>query len=315
VVRVRLSFPLAASGRVFVTVAEFPPNVRALDLQTGVVLWGPIATGSKVWIACDAVNVYTLDRDGNLSAFDVSDGHTSWSTKLTLQYDYESPPVAAAGMVFVHGMGIGGTTHAIDAATGTIRWTADTFDGSGGSVAVAGNTVYEAEACHQISAFDLMTGYRRWFHSGNCTGGGGTTPAVAVGRVWVQDRVEGNMILDLNGNSMGAFAVDRPPSMHGGLVFYVESQTLTAIDVASNVAKWSFAGDNKLCTSAVIAGLGGQVFVGSSGGNLYELDEATGVQRSVDTAGIAVSCSSDIQGMAIAENHLLVPVGNDLVVY
>ena len=213
------------------------------------------------------------------------------------------------------GMGIGGTTYAVDGGNGTIRWTADTFDGSGGSVAVSGNTVYEAEACDQVSAFDLMTGSRRWFHSGNCTGGGGTTPAVAVGRVWVRDWAEGNIILDLNGNSMGTFAVDRPPSMHGGFAFYVRSQTLWAIDVESNVSKWSFAGDNKLCTSAVIAGLGGQVFVGSSGGNLYELDEATGVQRSVDVAGTAVSCSSDIQGMAIAQNHLLAPVGNDLVVY
>jgi len=310
-----VSFPLAASGRVFVSVTEAQPNVRALDLETGAVLWGPIATGSKVWIACDAANVYTLDRDGNLSAFDVSDGHTSWSTKLTLQYDYESPPVTAAGMVFVDGMGIGGTTYAIDAATGTVRWTADTFDGSGGAVAVVGNTVYEAEACDQVSAFDLMTGSRRWFHSGNCTGGGGTTPTVAVGRVWVRDWAEGNIILDLNGNSTGTFSVDRPPSLHGGLVFYVRSQTLTAIDVESNVSQWSFAGDKTLCTSAVIAGLGGQVFVGSSGGNVYELDEVTGVQRSVDVAGTAVSCSSDIQGMALAENRLLVSVSNDLVVY
>ena len=48
---------------------------------------------------------------------------------------------------------------------------------------------------------------------------------------------------------------------------------------------------------------------------MYELDESTGVQRSVDIAGTSVSCSSDIQGMTIAENRLLVPVGNDLVVY
>jgi outer membrane protein assembly factor BamB len=310
-----VSFPLAADGRVFVSVADAPPNVRALDLQTGAVLWGPIETGSKVWMACDAVNVYTLDRDGNLSAFDVSDGHTSWSTKLTLQYDYESPPVTAAGMVFVDGMGIGGTTYAIDAATGTIRWTAETFDGSGGSVAVVGNTVYEAEACGQVSAFDLMTGSRRWFHSGGCTGGGGSTPAVAGRRIWVRDLAKGNIILDLSGSSLGTFLVDRPPSLHGGIAFYLKSQTLTAIDVESNVSKWSFAGDKTLCTSAVIAGLGGQVFVGSSGGNVYELDEATGVQKSVDIAGTAVSCSSDVQGMAIAEDHLLVPVGNDLVVY
>jgi outer membrane protein assembly factor BamB len=311
----RVLDPLVANGRVFVSAVEAQPNVRALDLQTGAVLWGPVATGNKVWTACDAANVYTLDRDGNLSAFDVSDGHTSWSTKLTRQYDYESPPVTAAGMVFVDGMGLGGTTYAIDAATGAIRWTAETFDGSGGSVAVAGNTVYEAEACDQVSAFDLMTGSRRWFHSGNCTGGGGTTPTVAVGRVWVRDWAEGNIILDLNGSSLGTFAVDSPPSVHGGLVFYVSSEALIAVDIESNATKWSFAGDQNLCTSAMIAGRGGQVFVGSSFGNVYELDEATGEQRSVDIAGLAVSGSSDVSGMAIAENRLLVPVDTDLVAY
>lgn len=310
-----VSFPLAAAGRVFVAAAESQPNVRALDMQTGAPVWGPIAIGSNVWMACDAVNVYTLDGNGTLSALDVGTGHPAWSTKLTYQYDYSSPPVAAAGMVFVDGMGEGGTTYAVEAATGKIRWTANTFDGSDGAVAVVGNVVYEAEACDQVSAFDLITGSRHWFHSGSCTGGGGTTPAVANGRIWVRDWAEGNIILDMNGNSLGTFSLDVPPSLHGGLAFYVKSQTLTAIDVETNVIKWSFPGDKKLCTSAVIAGRGGQVFVGSSAGNVYELDEATGVQRSVDVAGAAVSCSSESQGMAIAQNHLLIPAGNDLVVY
>jgi outer membrane protein assembly factor BamB len=175
--------------------------------------------------------------------------------------------------------------------------------------------VYEAEACDQVSAFDLITGSRHWFYSGSCTGGGGTTPAVADGRIWIRDWAEGNIILDLNGNSLGTFSVDVPPSLHDGLAFYIKSQTATAIDAETNVIKWSFAGDKKLCTSAVIAGRGGQVFVGSSAGNVYELDEATGVQRSVDVAGTAVSCSNETQGMAMAQNHLFVPAGNDLVVY
>ena len=310
-----VSFPLAAAGRVFVAAAEAQPNVRALDMQTGAPVWGPIAIGSKVWMACDAVNVYTLDSNGTLSALDVGTGHTVWSNKMTYQYDYSSPPVAAAGMVFVNGMGEGGTTYAVDAATGKIRWTADTFDGSDGTVAVVGNMVYEAEACDQVSAFDLITGFRHWFHSGSCTGGGGTTPAVAGGRIWVRDWAEGNIILDLNGNSLGTFSVDVPPSLHGSLAFYVKSKTVTAVDVETSVIKWSFAGDKQLCTSAVIAGRNGQVFVGSSAGNVYELDEATGAQRSVDVVGTTVSCSDETQGMAIAQNHLFIPAGNDLVVY
>ena len=309
------SYPVVADGRVFVAAAESQPNVRALDVQTGAVLWGPLAIGSKVWLACDAVNLYALDGDGNLSALDVTSGHTNWATKLTLQMFYDSPPVAAAGSVFVDGMESGGTTYAIDAATGKTRWTADTFDGSDGTVAVVDNVVYEAEACGQVSAFDLMTGKRNWFHSGACTGGGGSTPAVAGGRIWVRDWAEGNIILDLAGNAVGTFSVDVPPSLHDGTAFYVKSQTLTAIDIASNLIKWSFAGDKKLCTSAVIAGGGGQVFCASSVGNVYEVDESSGAQISVDVAGSTVSCGSETQGMAVAQNHLFVPAGNDLVVY
>jgi outer membrane protein assembly factor BamB len=175
--------------------------------------------------------------------------------------------------------------------------------------------VYEAEACDQVSALNVITGGLQWYISGDCTGGGGTTPAVAGGRIWVRDWAEGNIIVDLNGKSLGSFAVDVPPSIHGSLAFYLRSQTLTAVDVDSNVIKWSFAGDNKLCTSAVIAGGGGQVFVGSSAGNVYELDESTGAQKSVDIAGTAVSAGGDTMGMALAQNHLLVPVSNDLVAY
>jgi len=39
----------------------------------------------------------------------------------------------------------------------------------------------------------------------------GTTPAVAGGRIWVRDWAEGNIIVDLNGKSLGSFAVDVRP--------------------------------------------------------------------------------------------------------
>jgi len=57
-----------------------------------------------------------------------------------------------------------------------------------------------------------------------------------------------------------------------------------------------------------------QVFVGSSAGNVYELDESTGAQKSVDIAGTAVSAGGDTMAWP-RQNHLLVPVGNDLVAY
>src|SRR5262249_14501838 len=122
-----------------------------------------------------------------LAALDAATGNRQWSIQVPGQSFYQSPPVAAGGLVYVNGLGEGGTTSAIDEANGGIVWSAGTFDGSGGSVAVAGCVVYEAEACDQLSAFDAMTGALEWFHSGNCTGGGGSAPAVYGGLIWERD--------------------------------------------------------------------------------------------------------------------------------
>jgi outer membrane protein assembly factor BamB len=70
-----------------------------------------------------------------------------------------------------------------------------------------------------------------------------------------------------------------------------------------------------VCTSPVIAGGAGQVFVGSTSGNVYELDEATGSQRSMHNVGTPVTCYAEDSGMAVADGHLLVPAGSTLVVY
>ena len=188
-------------------------------------------------------------------------------------------------------------------------------NGSDGCPAVAGGVVYEAEACAQLSAWNALTGSQLWFHSGNCTGGGGAAPAVYNGLIWERDWAQGNVIIDHNGNAVGSFAASAIPAFHGGKVFYQTSGTVSAVDIATDTLKWAFSGDGHLCTSPVIAGAGGQVFVGSSSGNVYEIDEATGVQRSVHNVGASVTCFSETNTMTLGEDHLLVPVGTQLFVY
>jgi outer membrane protein assembly factor BamB len=90
---------------------------------------------------------------------------------------------------------------------------------------------------------------------------------------------------------------------------------LSAVGIQSGMLEWSFMGDGSLCTSAVVAGGGGQVFVGSSSGNVYELDATTGMQKSVNKSATPVTCSTETQSMAVAAGHLLVPAGGTLVVY
>jgi outer membrane protein assembly factor BamB len=310
-----VSYPLVVNGLVIVSADESQPNVRALSLDTGALVWGPIAFGSVVWLAYDNGALFALDGNGNLTALDAMTGAHRWSIQIAGEPFYWSPPVAAAGTVYVNGLGTGGETVAINEQTGAVRWARGTFDGSDGCVAVSGGVVYEAEACDQLSAWDALTGTQQWFHSGNCTGGGGAAPAVYGGLIWERDWAQGNVIIDHDGNAAGSFAASAIPAFHAGKVFYQNSGTVTAIDIASDTVKWSFAGDGQLCTSPVVAGGGGQVFVGSRNGNVYEIDESTGVQRSVHNVGASVTCFSEANAMALGEGHLIVPVGTKLVVY
>jgi outer membrane protein assembly factor BamB len=223
--------------------------------------------------------------------------------------------VATGGWVYVNGLESGGTTYAIVGSTGKTRWTAQTFDGSEGAVGVSNGVVYEAEGCDQLTAWEAPTLVLLWFAHTGCTGGGGSTPGVYGGMVWQRDWAQGNVIVDSAGHAQGSFAADTLPSFHGGLVFYMSAHTLTAVEVATSKVKWSFVGDGKLCSAAAIAGRGGQVFVGSASGLVYELDEATGAVRSMDDAGAPVTCGAEMAALAVGGNHLVVSAGTKLVVY
>ncbi len=308
------SYPLVVANKVIIAAAESQPNVRALDVATGKLVWGPLTFGSTPLIASDSGRVYALSGSGQLVALDVATGAKQWTTQLQGQLDFWSPPIAGYGMVYVNGLESGGTTYGIDGASGHVVWTANTFDGSEGAPALQNGVVFEAEACDQLSAFDALTGTLLFYHSTSCTGGGGAAPSVYQGLIWERDWAQGDVIIDSKGKDVGTFKSDVVPAFHGGVAFYVSKSVLTAVDVSTSTIKWSFSGDGYLCTSPVVAGGGGQVFVASGGGNVYELDEATGAQKSsVKTS--AVVCGSETRAISLGLGHLLIPTQSGLSVY
>ncbi|HEX7600032.1 MAG TPA: PQQ-binding-like beta-propeller repeat protein, partial [Polyangiaceae bacterium] len=103
-------------------------------------------------------------------------------------------------------------------------------------------------------------------------------------------------------------------ALHAGTAFYLRKGVLTAVDAKTSALEWTFTGDGHLCTSPVVAGAGAQVFVGSSSGNVYELDEVSGAQKSVSNAG-KVTCGTETNAVSIGLGHLVVPTGNGLVAY
>jgi outer membrane protein assembly factor BamB len=314
-----VSFPLVVDGMVIVAADESEPNVRALDLQTGALVWGPIAFTFAVTLAYDRGTVFALDHSGNMAALDVTTGEQVWIEAVPNPAEeiyFYAPPVASGGLVFVNSFEMGGSSLAIDEVAGGLVWAHDTFDGSWGSVAVSDNTVYESEEVNRVAAWNAQTGEQVWEHLGNGDGCCGEAPSVYDSEIWDHDIHFGSLIFENgSGATVGNFVSDTLPAFHAGTAFYESKGTVSAVDIATNAVLWSFTGDGQLCTAPVVAGRGGQVLVGSQSGNVYEIDEATGIQRSVSTAGAGITCFSETDSMALAENHLVVPVGNDLVVF
>jgi len=96
------------------------------------------------------------------------------------------------------------------------------------------------------------------------------------------------------------------------LGFYLYNGTLVAQDL-DGLAKWSFTGDGNLVSTPLAAG--GVVYIGSSSGNLYAVDEMTGTQVWNDNLGNPVAPANEsrggwpITGLGASYDLLIVPSG------
>jgi outer membrane protein assembly factor BamB len=307
-----VSYPLIVGGLVVVSAAGSQPTVRALDVGTGVLVWGPIAFGRSVTLAYDGGQVFALDQGGNVTALDAATGAVNWAKQASDVPIYDTPLVASGGLVYINASD---ETVALDEGMGAVVWANNLGEGASGCVAVSDGAVYEAAGCNIVVAWDAHTGAPLWFHSGNCTGGNSEAPATYDGLIWDEDDVSGSLILNGTGQLVDTFKSDTLPAHAGGMAFYNSNGIVSAIDIATDTIQWSFTGDGQLCTAPVVAGDHGQLLVGSQTGNLYELDVATGTQRSVANVGTPITCFTQSDSMALAENHLVVPVGDGIVVF
>ena len=66
-------------------------------------------------------------------------GALAWTANPDNQSYFDAPPVAYRGIVYVHGIGTGGTLYAYDESTGNALWSASDSGGEG-APAVGGCT-------------------------------------------------------------------------------------------------------------------------------------------------------------------------------
>ena len=256
-----------------------------------------------------------MDSGGTLTAFGAATGSIAWSEHIG-GYSFSSPPTATNGIVYVSGSG-GGTVYAVRESDGNLLWTQPVENGDHSSPAVTARGVYVSYACQQVYDFAPLSGNLLWHHTSSCEGGGGETPVVASGHVFVRDAPLGNVILSASaGDSQGTFNPGPAPAVGNNVAYTLDnSSTVSAVGKAGlGNTNWTFGGDGNLDTAPIVAG--GLVFVGSSAGNVYALDATTGATSWSTNVGTPISSWDwDKQKLAAANGTLVVAAGSQLVAY
>ena len=320
------SYPVVAMNRVVLTVSvssggRTTARLVALEEHDGGAAWGPVTLGGTFgWsaVAYDNGRVFALNDSGSLFAFDAVTGATAWTTQMPGQSSFSSSPTASGGYVYIVGAGSGGSLYAVDEQNGTVVWTKTLVSGDESSPAVTSSGVYASFACDNAYGFPL-SGDGGWFHSGNCSGGGGATVAVYDGGVYTRDS-NGNLVLDTNtGATVGLHSSSFLPAFSGDMSFQTPLPNLQAFTLGSVTPLWTFGSSSVQAITAPIV-VGSHVVVGASNGTLYVLYAADGgIAGSVGLANIRpfneTAVTTPPSSLAEADGMLFVPTATAVTAY
>lgn len=317
------SYALIADGKVFVTVKVGPGSstgsqLIALDQATGHTLWGPIEL-PQGWAfpAYDGGKVFVITSygigPGTLQSYDADTGAIDWTTTFTQGIAFETAPTAANGFVYLVGASGGPILFAVDEGSGSIGWQGVASSGTGSTPAVTSQGVYISATC-STDGYAPMTGVLLFADNAACSGGGGVTAVVANNVLY---SLAGNIgsgiyVNATTGAQLGTFTADVVPAVNSTTGFFLQSGTLNAKSLSDYSTVWSFTGDGGLVTSPIIVDQA--VIVGSSSGQLYALDAATGAQLwTANVGGVIPNASGNvISALAAGDGLLVVPAANTL---
>src|SRR4051812_18693035 len=312
------SYPVVADGLVVVATAGSAPGatIVALDAETGETDWSVPLGGPLNWyrwggVAYEDGRIYALNYDGVLRGLDAATGTELWATKLQ-QRSFTSPPTARDGIVYTAGAGSGGTPSAVAGATGTVLWTQRVANGDDSSPAVDEANVYVSYACTNVYAFQRLTGVQVWRHRTDCDGGGGRTPAVWGGRVFVRDNEDWPTLAlsILDGTTVEEIPTKTIPVFSGTTMITRPDGVLHGSSDLPLVTDWDFYGDGRLSSAPLVAN--GIAYVGSSTGKVFGVDVETGALRWQGDAGAPVpwpnhQSTQPLTGLGAGQGLLVVP--------
>jgi outer membrane protein assembly factor BamB len=262
-----------------------------------------------------------VNSSGTLEAFDAGTGGLKWTTQLPGQYSFSAAPTAFGGFVYVTGAGSGGTLYAVNQSDGTVVWTEPVANGDESSPAVSSSGVYESFACGVSYDFDPITGTPIWTRSTGCEGGGGKTPVLANGLLYVRDFTYPAVLNADTGSVESSFRSSGPaPAVSSSTIFNLENGTLSAAPAAPGSAiSWTFTGDGTLRSAPIVAG--DDVIVAGTSGQVYALSVSDGSVLWHADAGAPVpapdeqNVSQPLTGLAESGGLLVVPAGDTLVAF
>ena len=310
------SYALIADGKVIVTVAvNNNTQLVALDQATGATVWGPIEISGYATTAYEGGKVFILSATvgglGTVQSYDIESGTVAWT--VSLDADASGGLTAFNGLLYTSGAN--GTLFALSEGTGSVVWTASVLNGGFGTPAVTNTGVYVSYPCSTYD-FQPLTGTQIFFTNTGCEGGGGATPVVANGLVYspAGNSNGGGEIVDASsGTLMGSYSSTGEPAFSATAGYFLQSGTLNALTSSNNTLLWSFTGDGALTTSPIVVNQ--SVIIGSSSGNVYALNAATGQQLWTVNAGGPLQSGNTNSGLAAGDGLLIVPAGNQVVAY
>jgi outer membrane protein assembly factor BamB len=317
------SYPIIVGGKVFV-IGGSTSTIYALSAKDGHTIWSqsqPSGWGNWIGIAYENDRIFAVPSGANgagaMAAYAAKDGHQVWTTTLTTQYVYSSPPTALNGMVYTGGAGSGGTVYAVSQKDGTVVWTGSVENGDDSSPAVTSTGVYVSYVCPQSYRFDPKTGTQIWHFNGQCEGGGGATPVLYRGLLYVRDLY--NYSTDCitlkasDGTYVGGLNSAYLPAFLKGTGFYTETSSLTAVQLSNGKTLWSAApptGDSYSSSPIVVNKV---VYVGTAAGYLLGYDAKSGNNVVSMNMGSPISGYGQYAGLGAGEGLLVVPATNEVV--
>lgn len=325
-----ISYPVIAGGDVYVTVVNgSETTLYALDAIDGTTMWQAAIPGQYPVssLAYDAGQIFVLNADGLLEAFDAATGTQKWSKQMGNQWEwyFPWPPIATGGTVFIGGEGSGGAISAVSEKTGHRNWRSYLYGAT--SPVAYGKFVATTTSCEDYYGFAAKTGEWLWTDETLYSSGLVAITVYYHSKLFVRDGCTASFqgfVVDAKSGVIGdGFSADLAPSFYeiSGTEYIVAlaSGTLSSTPVGSSTPQWTFKGDGKLSSAPLV--INSYVVEGSTSGNLYVLNQADGSKVSSYNVGSSIETPQEgsnrqpLTGLGAGDGVLVVPAGPNLVAF